>query len=151
MCADVAAESEDRGEVDLEDGLPVVVWELVRWVSLLDAAAVEQDVDSVAVLQHLGKEGRDRVGRGQVGGVDGGLAVAFFDLLLGGLVGRVSLAGGISLVGRAGRVENGGHGRVPAREECQHLLLQGRWPWPVQCLWCRLSRAPSGPRARTGP
>ena len=50
MCADVAAECEDGCEVYLEDGLPVVVWELVRWVSLLDAAAVEQDVDSVAVF-----------------------------------------------------------------------------------------------------
>jgi len=40
VCADVAAELEDGGEVYLQDGVPVFVWELVRGMSLLDAAAV---------------------------------------------------------------------------------------------------------------
>jgi hypothetical protein len=35
----------------LQNGLPVFVWELVRWVPLLDAAAVEQDMYSVTVFQ----------------------------------------------------------------------------------------------------
>jgi hypothetical protein len=48
--ADVAAEGEDGAKVDLQDGLPVVVWKLVRWMTTLDAGAVEQDVYSVAVL-----------------------------------------------------------------------------------------------------
>lgn len=57
--AHVAAESEDRGEVYLEHGLPVVVGELVCWVALLDAAAVEEDVDSVAVGEDGGDQGGD--------------------------------------------------------------------------------------------
>jgi hypothetical protein len=39
----------------LEDGGPVVVGELVGRVAPLDAAAVEQDVDSVAVAEDGGR------------------------------------------------------------------------------------------------
>lgn len=91
MGADVAAEGEDGGEVYLEDGLPVFVRELVRRVPLLDAAAVEEDVDCVAVFENLGDKRGDGVWGGEVGGVDCGFAVEGFDLLLGGLVGGVAL------------------------------------------------------------
>lgn len=40
MCAYVAAELEDGGEIDLEDGVPVFVGKLMRGMPLLDAAAV---------------------------------------------------------------------------------------------------------------
>lgn len=59
MGADFAAEREDCREIDLEDLVPVVIWELMGWVSSLDAAAIEQDVDAVTVLQNLGYEGCD--------------------------------------------------------------------------------------------
>lgn len=57
MCADVAAELENRGQVDLQYILPVLVRELVCWVSLLDAAAVQQDVDSMPVRKDGWYEG----------------------------------------------------------------------------------------------
>lgn len=57
MRADVAAEGEDRGEVDLQHGFPVVGGELVRRVAPLDAAAVDEDVDSVRVGEDAGDEG----------------------------------------------------------------------------------------------
>jgi hypothetical protein len=60
--ADVAAECEHCAEIDLEDGLPVVIWELVGRMATLYAGAVEQDLDSVAVLQYLGDEGGDGLG-----------------------------------------------------------------------------------------
>lgn len=71
MCAHVAAEREDGRQVDLQDFVPVGRGELVGWVSALDAGAVEQDVDRVAVVQDLGDEGGDGRGGGQVGDVDG--------------------------------------------------------------------------------
>ena len=59
MRADVAAELEHGGEVYLEDGGPVGVREEVGWVPPLDAAAVEEDVDSVAVGEDGGGEGAE--------------------------------------------------------------------------------------------
>jgi hypothetical protein len=59
MRADVSAQREDGVQVDLQHSVPVVVWELVGWVSPLDAAAVEQDVDAVAVSEDLGDERGD--------------------------------------------------------------------------------------------
>jgi hypothetical protein len=89
--ADVAAECEHCAEIDLQDGLPVVIWEEVRRVASLNAGAVEQDVYSVAVLQDLGDEGGDGLGGGEVGGVDCCFAAQGLDLLFCGLVGSVSL------------------------------------------------------------
>jgi hypothetical protein len=40
VCAYVAAECEDGGEIYLENGLPVFVGELVGGMALLDAAAI---------------------------------------------------------------------------------------------------------------
>lgn len=48
VCAYLAAQREDCREVYLQDFVPVVVRELVRWVAPLDAAAVEEDVDGLA-------------------------------------------------------------------------------------------------------
>ena len=98
MCAYVAAELEDGGEVHLEDSFPVFVWELVCRVPLLDAAAVEQDVDSVAVAEDGGYQGADGGLGGEVGSVDCGFAAEGFDLLFRGLVAGVAL-GGWLLVG----------------------------------------------------
>lgn len=91
MGAYVAAELEDGGEVYLEHGVPVGVGELVRWVPLLNAAAVEQDVDSVAVGEDGGDELGDGGRGGEVGDVDCGFSSEGFDGLLGGLVGSVAL------------------------------------------------------------
>lgn len=91
MCADIAAEREYGCEVYLEDVLPVCVGELVGWMARLDTAAVEQDVDSVAV----GEDGRDERGDrgvgGEVCGVDFGGAAERFDGGFGGGVGGVAL------------------------------------------------------------
>lgn len=59
MRSHVAAEREDRAEVDLQHFVPVVLGELVRGMAALDAAAVQQDVDAVAVCEDLGHEGGD--------------------------------------------------------------------------------------------
>lgn len=57
MRAHVAAERENGRKVGLYDLGPDVVGELVGRVAALDAAAVEQDVDLVAVGEDLGDEG----------------------------------------------------------------------------------------------
>jgi hypothetical protein len=59
VCAYVAAEGEDGGQIDLEHVLPVAVGEFVRWVTTLDAGAVEQNVDAVLVLEDFWDEARD--------------------------------------------------------------------------------------------
>lgn len=91
VCTDVAAESENRVEIYLEDRLPVGLWELVGGMSLLDAAAIEQNVDFVTVFEDGGDEGVDGFGRGEIAGIDLGFAAESFDGLFGGLVGRVPL------------------------------------------------------------
>lgn len=91
MRADVAAEREHAGEVYLQHGVPVGVGELVRWVPLLDAAAVEQDVDSVAVGENFGGEAYYALVGGEVCGVDCGFAAEGLDRLFGLLVGFVAL------------------------------------------------------------
>ena len=91
MGADVAAEREDAREVHLEHGVPVAVWELVSGMPFLYAAAVEQDVDSVAVAKDLGCELGDGVIRGKVCGVDCCLAAKLLDCLFCLLVGLVTL------------------------------------------------------------
>lgn len=58
MGADVAAEGEDGGEVDLQHGVPVGGGEEVGRVPLLDAAAVEEDVD-VGVRVGVDERGED--------------------------------------------------------------------------------------------
>jgi hypothetical protein len=57
--ADIAAEGEDCAEVDLEYFVPVVVGELVRGVAALDTAAVQKDVNVVAVFEDLWDESVD--------------------------------------------------------------------------------------------
>jgi len=89
--ADVAAESEDGVEVDLENGVPVRGGELVGGVPALDAGAVEEDVDTVAGVEDGGDEDGDGGGGGEVCGIDGGFAAKGFNLGLRFLVGGVSL------------------------------------------------------------
>jgi hypothetical protein len=60
--ADFAAEGEDCAEVDLEYFVPVVVRELVRRVAALDATAVQENMDIVAVFENLWDKGVDRLG-----------------------------------------------------------------------------------------
>lgn len=60
-------------------------------MSLLDSAAVEQDVDSVPVLENGWDEGGDGGFGGEVGGVDCCFAAESLDGGLCGLIGRVSL------------------------------------------------------------
>lgn len=55
-------------------------------MAFLDSAAVEQDVDSVAVFEDGGDEGGDGVVGGEVGRVDGGFATESLDGLFGFLV-----------------------------------------------------------------
>jgi hypothetical protein len=86
----------------LENGVPVFVWELMCGVSLLDAAAVEQDVYSVAVGEDAGNEGGDGGSRGEVCGVDCGFAAEGFDLLFGGLAAGVALGGKLLMAVRVG-------------------------------------------------
>lgn len=57
MRAYISAECKDRVQVDVQDFIPVVVGELVCGVSSLDAAAVEQNVDLVAVRDDFLDEG----------------------------------------------------------------------------------------------
>jgi hypothetical protein len=63
VCAHVTAQRKHRCEVDLQNGGPVFVGELVRGMAFLDAAAVEQNVDSVAVCKDRGDQSGDG-GRG---------------------------------------------------------------------------------------
>jgi hypothetical protein len=79
--ADVAGEGEDGVEVDLHDLVEVVVWELVAGVAALDAGAVDEDADLVAVGEDLGDQGGDAGGGAEVGGVDFRLAAELADLV----------------------------------------------------------------------
>lgn len=87
MRADITAEREGGGKVDLEDIVPVGVGELVRGMAALYTAAVEEDVDGMAVCEDGGDEGGDRGLVGEVGDVDGGFAAEGFDGGLGASVG----------------------------------------------------------------
>jgi hypothetical protein len=79
----------------LENGLPVFVGELVCGMALLDATAVEQDVNSMAVFQDRWGEGGDGGVGGEVCGVDCGFAAEGFDGLFCCLVGVVALVIGL--------------------------------------------------------
>jgi len=91
MRAYIPTQCEDRREINLQHGLPVLVWKLVRGMPLLYPAAVEQDVDSVSVIENLGHERGDGGVGGEVGSVDCGFAAEGFDGGFGGLVGSVAL------------------------------------------------------------
>ena len=54
MPAGIAGDSEDGMEVDLEDFVPVFVWELVGRMSALDPATIKKDVDLVPVVENSG-------------------------------------------------------------------------------------------------
>lgn len=71
---DVAAEREGRVEVDLQHLEEVGVGELLGGVAALDASAVDEDADLVAVGENGGDEGGDGGGGSEVGGVDVRLA-----------------------------------------------------------------------------
>lgn len=78
-------------QVDLQDLGEVGVREGFGRVAALDAGAVDEDAELVAVGEDAGDEGGDVAGRGEVGGVEVGLAVEGFDGGFGGLVGGVAL------------------------------------------------------------
>lgn len=65
----------------------------MRRVAFLNAAAIEQDVDSVTVFQDGGDERGDGGVGGEVCGVDCGFVAEGFDGLFCGLVGGVALDG----------------------------------------------------------
>jgi hypothetical protein len=69
----------------------VIVGELLRRMSDLDARAVDEDPDLVAVGEDLGNELRDGLLRAEVRCVDGGFAAQGFDSLLGFGYGGISL------------------------------------------------------------
>lgn len=77
----------------MQNGLPVFVWELMRGMTLLNAAAVQQNVDSMTVFQDGGDESRYRGIGGEVYSVDSGFAAEGLDGLFCLLVGGVALEG----------------------------------------------------------
>jgi hypothetical protein len=56
MRANVTAECKDRRQIDLKHRLPILIWELMCWMPLLDATTVEQDVNSVPIFEDAGDE-----------------------------------------------------------------------------------------------
>lgn len=83
MCADIATEREHRSQIHLEHRLPVIVWELVGRVPLLNTAAVEEDVNSVPIFEDL----RGQLGYGFVGGEVAGIDLRFSAQLFNGFFG----------------------------------------------------------------
>lgn len=74
MGACVAGEGEDRGEVHLQDFVEVGIGEGGAGVPALDAGAVHQDADRMAVGENLRDEGGYICGGGEVGCVDLGFS-----------------------------------------------------------------------------
>jgi hypothetical protein len=60
VCADFAAESEDCAQVDLKHFVPVIVGKLVGRMTALNATAVQENVDIVAVFEDLWDKRVDR-------------------------------------------------------------------------------------------
>jgi hypothetical protein len=89
--ADIPAQREDGGEVDLDDLVEVGVGEGFAGVTALDAGAVDEYSDLMVVGEDAGDEGGYVSGRGQVGGIDLRLAVQGLDCLEGLRVGLVTL------------------------------------------------------------
>lgn len=87
----IAAQCKRGVEVDLDDFVEVAVGEGFGGVAALDAGAVDEDADLVAVGEDAGDEGGDVGGGGEVGGVEVGFAAEGFDGGFGGLVGSVAL------------------------------------------------------------
>jgi hypothetical protein len=91
VCAHVSAQSKHRIEVYVQHFVPVGIWELVGGMASLDAAAVEQDVDLMAVGDDLLDQSGYRRAGCEVGRVDLGFATQGLDLFEGGLVRGVAL------------------------------------------------------------
>lgn len=98
MGRDVATQREGGVEVDLEHLGEVGVGEGLGRVSALDAGAVDEEADLVAVGEDAGDEGGDGGGGGEVGGVDCCLATEGLDGVEGCLVGGVTLVRDLVLV-----------------------------------------------------
>lgn len=98
MRADVAAESEDCGQVHLDDLsiagslaalpaphatmthlVPVIIRELGTWMPALNSCAIHQDCDLVSVFEDCRSEGCYFGLRGEVCGVDCRFAAESFD------------------------------------------------------------------------
>ena len=56
------------------------IWELMTWMSLLDARAIYENVNLVSILQNGGCESCNFGLRGEVCGVDGGFSAQGLDL-----------------------------------------------------------------------
>jgi hypothetical protein len=91
VCADIATKGKHAGKIDLQDGLPIVVGKLVSWMSLLDATAVEEDVNSVSVLENFRNQGGDGLVRGEVTCVDLDFSSQPLYCFFRGLAGGVTL------------------------------------------------------------
>lgn len=91
MRGDVAAQRKGRVEVDLQDLGEIAVGELFGRVAALDAGAVDEEADLVAVGEDPGDEGGDGFRGGEVGGVDCCFATEGLDGVEGCLVGGVAL------------------------------------------------------------
>lgn len=85
----LVGDSQEPGK--LTDIVEVLVGELLAGVSSLDAGAVDENANLVAIGEDLGNESADGRGRGEVGGVDRGLAAELLNGLLGVGSGGVSL------------------------------------------------------------
>lgn len=136
--AKVAAQREDGVEVDLHDLVEVGVGEPVARVPALDAGAVDEDADLVAVGEDLGRELGDGGGGAQVGGVDGGFAVEGEDGVTGGCCGVVALFSVVVSVSMlvcvrawTGRCEGGGRAWTRIRSApASARATATAWPMP---------------------
>ena len=57
----------------------IAVWKLFAGMTALDTGACDEDANLVAVGENLGRQGRDLLGVGHVGGVDPCFAAELFD------------------------------------------------------------------------
>ncbi|KAL9122797.1 MAG: hypothetical protein Q9187_000642 [Circinaria calcarea] len=95
MCAPTSRQSvKATVRLTWRTSFPVGVGKLVGEMAALYAAAVEEDVDGMAVCEDGGDEGGDRGLVGEVGGVDDGFAAEGFDGSFGAGVGGGSRLGG---------------------------------------------------------
>ena len=91
MGTEITAELEDAAQVDLQDLVPVRIWELVRRMSFLDSGAGEENMYTRDDRENFGGYVCHGFRRREVGGNDLGLAADGFNLGFCLLVGGISL------------------------------------------------------------
>lgn len=92
MRTNISAQREYCIEIHLKDLIPVLIWELVCWMSSLDTAAVEQDMYVVAICYNPGDQSFNRLSRGKVCNVYLSLAAKLLNGLFRFLVGLIPLS-----------------------------------------------------------